>query len=83
MEELRLLRITKQHDVPQMGVLMYKDAPLCVTLERPWVNNEPEISCIPEGEYICFKRLSQRAKGMTFEVGGVPGRSAILFHPGN
>ena len=55
---------------------------LCVTLEDPWRNNAVGESCIPAGTYRCVKRPT-RGFGLTFEVMHVPGRSAILFHPGN
>ena len=52
------------------------------TLERPWKNNEPFLSCIPTGLYKC-KRFHSQKFGNTFEVTGVSGRDAILFHSGN
>ena len=64
------------------GVLSVCGQPLCVTLERPWVNNEKNISCIPTGEYFCKKTVSLRY-GETYEVMNVPDRSGILFHIGN
>lgn len=56
-------------------------APL-VTLENPWLSNQPYISCIPEGHYLCRRRLSPKF-GDTYEVMNVPGRSHIIFHAGN
>ncbi len=53
-----------------------------VTVERPWESNRKFLSCIPEGVYICRKRISGRF-GITYEVTQVPGRSHILFHVGN
>ena len=52
------------------------------TIERPWKNNAPYISCIPEGEYLCV-RYSSKKYPNTFEITNVPGRSKILFHKGN
>ncbi len=53
------------------------------TIERPWINNAPNISCIPEGIYTAFPYSSERFPD-TFEVQDVPGRSLILFcHVGN
>ena len=49
------------------------------TLERPWCNNEPFFSCIPEGLYVCRRIVSPKF-GPTFEVSCVDGRSHILFH---
>lgn len=64
------------------GVLLYDKYPFAVTVERPWVENKRNVSCIPEGTYVCKRILSPKF-GDTFEVTGVPNRSAILFHKGN
>lgn len=64
------------------GVLMDGGLPFCLTVERPWKNNVRNVSCIPEGEYVC-RAVKSPKFGNTFEVCGVPGRSAILFHKGN
>ena len=64
------------------GVLLHKRVPFALTLEREWKNNQPNISCIPAGEYEC-KRVRSPKFGNTFEVTNVPGRSHILFHKGN
>lgn len=53
----------------------------CYTLERPWMQNEPFESCIPEGFYIATRKHSQ-THGLTYEI-DVPGRTHILFHPAN
>ena len=64
------------------GVLLQGEIPFAVTLERPWLDNKPNESCIPAGKYEC--RMVESPKfGKTFEVTNVPGRSAILFHKGN
>jgi len=54
----------------------------CFTLELPYRNNEPFISCIPAGTYKCEKVTSPK-HGYCILVTGVPGRSQILFHPFN
>ncbi len=64
------------------GVLLYNGVPFCVTLERPWKNNQKNISCIPVGTYLCT-RIKSAKFGKTFLVTEVPGRSEILFHKGN
>lgn len=55
----------------------------CHTVERPWANNAPNISCIPEGDYMLVPRWFYRRGYMTWEVTNVPHRSLILFHKGN
>jgi hypothetical protein len=52
------------------------------TIERPWLNNRKNVSCIPEGNYTCESRSSGR-HGETFEIMDVSGRTHILFHKGN
>lgn len=54
----------------------------CYTLERPWLDNQPKVSCIPAGTYTC-RRFASEKHGETFEVCNVPGRAGILFHSGN
>lgn len=71
-----------QTDVATFGVLLNDNYPLCVTLELPWLNNEPNASCIPEGTYHCIPHNSA-AHPNVWEITGVPGRSDILIHIGN
>jgi len=33
------------------GTLSYRGEEICQTIELPWDDNQPEISCIPEGKY--------------------------------
>lgn len=59
-----------------------------VTLELPYLNNRPNVSCIPEGKYkavLTQDRYSHSGMAipLTLEVLDVPGRSGILFHIGN
>lgn len=64
------------------GVLLDGGLPFCVTIERPWLDNQRNVSCIPAGNYVCGRTSSPKF-GNTFEVCDVPGRSHILFHKGN
>ena len=64
------------------GVLTLNDETVCVTLERPWADNKPNISCVPEDIYLC-ERVDSPRYGDTFKVMDVPGRTNILFHKGN
>lgn len=81
MKELTLKRVAADAD-GTYGVLIDDTRPFAVTLERPWVDNQPNVSCIPAGTYTCARKQSPRF-GNTFEITGVPGRSHILFHAGN
>ena len=52
------------------------------TVERPWKDNIPYESCIPEGEYDLSWRESPKF-GWTYEVKDVPNRTHILIHVAN
>lgn len=55
-----------------------------VTLELPDKQNQRRISCIPEGDYLVIKMAPTAKRNYEyFHVQDVPGRDAILFHPGN
>lgn len=54
----------------------------CFTLELPWRENKPNISCIPSGEYIIQIRQSPRF-GKIYWVTKVKNRGYILIHSGN
>ena len=64
------------------GMMLDGLTPFCLTLELEWKDNEPNESCIPDGDYIC-KRVNSPKFGNTFEVCNVPNRTAILIHKGN
>ncbi|MBO0321829.1 hypothetical protein J0X14_05935 [Muricauda sp. CAU 1633] len=53
------------------------------SLERGWVNNKQNISCIPEGEYPLVLEYSPRFKKELWEIKEVPGRSECKFHSAN
>lgn len=76
-----LLRVG-QSNRGTFGVLRHGQIPFALTLERPWENNETNISCIPAGRYTCRRVRSMRF-GDTYEVNNVPGRTHVLFHKGN
>jgi hypothetical protein len=52
------------------------------TLELPWLDNQKNISCIPEGGYKASPYSSPRYPDV-YQVHGVPDRTYILFHIGN
>lgn len=53
------------------------------TIERPWQNNLPFKSCIPDGEYEIKLTDSPRFGPNTWQVQNVPDRTHILFHVAN
>lgn len=65
-----------------LGVMELNNKEICRTLENPWLNNEPFVSCIPCGKYIAKKYSSQKYKDV-WEVQDVSNRSKILIHIGN
>lgn len=54
----------------------------CHTLELPWRDNAPRVSCIPPGSYRIAVKNSPRF-GRVYRLYSVPGRSEILIHSGN
>ena len=59
---------------------------ICDTLENPWVDNQRNISCIPEGVYPVRLRLPRESATRDYLhllVQEVPNRDWILFHRGN
>jgi hypothetical protein len=72
-------------DAGTFGVVLdgFNGVPFCVSLELPYKDNKPNISCIPSGIYEGIRVDSPRF-GNTFEVQGNLGeRTHILFHCGN
>lgn len=54
----------------------------CFTIERPWKDNRPNVSCIPEGTYACQPFSGSRFKDV-IQLMDVPDRSYILIHVAN
>ncbi len=55
----------------------------CLTLERAWKNNEPNVSCIPLGEFHCVLEYSPAFDKLLWEIYGVDGRTECKFHKAN
>ena len=68
---------------PTTGQILFPDRPSLFTLEDPWLNNAPNVSCIPTGTYRCIFSMSQRFKKVMPELLLVPGRAGIRIHGGN
>ena len=69
-----------------IGELFINGERICDTLERPYFNNQRNISCIPEGEYPVRLRLARESASRDYLhllVQDVPNRDWILFHRGN
>lgn len=76
-----LVRVGSSHR-GTFGVMRHGDVPFVLTLERPWKNNERNVSCIPPDRYRC-RRIRSPRFGDTYEICDVPGRTNVLFHAGN
>ena len=63
----------------------------CYTVERPWLNNQSMISCVPSGIYILEKHASKKYSDTFALVGGTvshfteegKARSCCLIHSAN
>ncbi len=55
----------------------------CATVELPWRDNKPMLSCIPAGVYEFRWRTNSPKNGACYEAVKVPGRSNIQIHGAN
>jgi len=60
------------------------------TLEPPWRDNAPRVSCVPSGTYQIALQPSEKTSQATngrqrtaWFLQSVPNRSSVLIHPGN
>lgn len=53
------------------------------TVERPWLGNQVNVSCIPGGRYRLERSYYNRGDYACYEVMDVLGRTEIKFHIGN
>ena len=73
-------------DKSTIGKLFINGESFCDTLENPWLDNQRNVSCIPEGNYKVRLRLARESATRDYLhllVQDVPNRSYILFHRGN
>lgn len=79
------LHLVRWADTPYgtFGTLTLPDGWSCYTIELPWLNNAPRVSCIPAGTYPL--RLGHYNKGgyPAYELLDVPGRAEIKIHRAN
>lgn len=76
------LHRTEFGDDGTFGVFLAENGWGCRTGELPWRENQPNLSCIPVGTYLCTYRFSAK-HGMCYHVEGVEGRDFIEIHPAN
>ncbi len=83
MTELKLKRVSDNGE-HTCGVFVLDKKPVSVCLERPWMNNQSDISCIPVGSYPCRKiGPTEKFNYQHIEVDNVPNRKDIRIHRGN
>ena len=80
-DTLTLVR-TESGKKQTLGILIQNGKEIAKTMELPWRNNTPKISCIPCGEYNVVRRNSPKY-GDHFHLLNVPGRQLILIHVAN
>lgn len=64
------------------GRITFNGNHICYTIERPWLDNQRRISCIPEGTYVLKRRFSPKFL-WHLHLQDVPDRDLILLHPAN
>ena len=82
MNTVRLVRLEEDYVYGTFGVLIVGGELFCYTLEPRDEENQENASSIPAQQYTCALGPTQ-SYGDTYKVLNVPGRSDILFHPGN
>lgn len=77
------LQRTRKTRLATYGTLRYNDFE-CKTIELPWLDNEPSISCIPEGMY--DYEVIDQSPSIDYPhvwIKDVPGRAGIKIHVAN
>lgn len=64
-----------------LGVVKMPSGKTLFSIEPPWDANKPNVSCIPDGEYVCRRDRTGRFK--YYKVLNVPERAHIEIHPAN
>ena len=78
--EFAVVRANVSSVAPTLGELQIEGQHFCYTLERPWLDNQPDTSCIPTGTYQVILSYSTRFARDMPRLIGVPGRTGILIH---
>jgi len=72
-----------QNEIRTLGAMFDGEERICETLELPWKNNQHNISCIPEGKYLCKIAYSPVHKRDVYWIQNVPNRDSVEIHIGN
>lgn len=79
---ITLIRDISDPEVTEGEIFDDQGNKICESLELPNLGNEPEISCIPEGQY-SFTKLVSGKLGLVYRLSDVPGRELIDLHSAN
>ena len=74
--------ITFSNNLCTVGNWYHGDKLVCSTMERPWLQNKVNVSCIPADTYT-IRPVNSPKFGLTYEICDVVGRSKILIHKAN
>lgn len=83
MIESLLLRRVDHRPWGVYGVLIGPIGPVCVMLERPFIDGYGKMSMIKPGVYTTRLTLSPKFKVVTPEILGIEGREHVRIHWGN
>lgn len=79
-----LIQIRREALAPAtFGTMQVDGEPFGFTLELPWKDNKPQVSCIPAGLYALDITYSNRFNKRMLEIVKVPGRQGIRIHNAN
>lgn len=80
MQQVILQRL--QHtDQGTIGEMTLPDGTILTTVEPPWQDNQPHVSCIPAGTYTV--RRNKTGRHCFYQVQNVDGRTDIEIHVAN
>jgi hypothetical protein len=84
LRRVHLETVSSSHQAT-FGVLVENGIPFMVTVERPWMFNKPNESCLPAGAYIVERHISTKygSDELAWIIKDVHGRSGMLVHVGN
>jgi len=82
---MKILTITRQPstDSGTFGQATTGDGYSWYTLELPWLENQPDVSCIPLGTYTAKLQYSPHFETDLYHLIDVPNREAVEIHSGN
>jgi|11BtaG_2_1085332.scaffolds.fasta_scaffold13613_4 hypothetical protein len=86
MEQINLFRFFG-NKYCMMGAMSFlgHETPLLYTIEKPWLNNQQMISCIPSGSYVMEPKHKENFGSYpdVWQILDVPNRYGIYFHVAN